>query len=321
MPGLLLAQSNIAVDGLRPASVVTPTGFGLTLSRGTPTAGAPSGEPTFNAGIDTMLLSDGFESFANKTALLTYDFGVQRWLTGDGSNIQFPSPDGGHAGTKAMRINYPAQASYNDQGDVLEGGILNTLASKPQYGVCQIWVKTKAGYPWRRLDGAGEKSIILNQGAPIRFVLGGGGYPGGSPWGDAYLSAFPDPGFVLSFDSSGVAAGTLWYVQNMNKTLMAPLVNANDGNWHRWTIKYTPGTVQTSTTGDGKIEMWIDGIQVMKYDGADGARAEHNQVLVPLNENDMLQIVDVGGPFNGGPSTSQGDQWKDYDDLAIWVRR
>jgi len=93
----------------------------------------------------------------------------------------------------------------------------------------------------------------------------------------------------------------------------------NDGNWHHWTIKLTPGTFQNSTGGNGSIEMWVDGAKVLEYIGSDASRPEYNQVLIPRGQ--IVTLVDVGGPFNGGPSPAQGAQWKDYDDLRIWFRQ
>jgi len=282
-------------------------------------------EPVFQSATDLDGVNERFESYLSKTALLTYSSTLDRWLYSDPGNIEFPSSGGGHTSSNAFRINYAASSTYNDEGGVLEAGVHGGSA---QYYVVEVWVRTKAGYPWRRMgasdqDGAGEKSLILNQGQSIpRMVLGAGLMPSGSPWGGKYSNQWPasDIGFVFSFDGPGVGGtGTFWYVQNMNGATRDPVGYMNDGNWHHWTIKLTPGTFQNSTGGNGSIEMWVDGAKVLEYIGSDPSRPEYNQVLVPTGQ--IIKSVDIGGPFNGGPSPSQGAQWKDYDDLRIWFRQ
>jgi hypothetical protein len=280
-------------------------------------------EPVFQSATDRDVLNEHFEGFANKAALFTYDWTLQRYLYSSPENQEFPSSGGGHSSSKALRINYAASSTYDDAGAVLEGSVLGGSAS---YYVVELWVRTKAGYPWRRngasdQDGAGEKSLILNQGESIpRMVLGAGMMPGGNPWGGKYSGQWPssDIGLVMSLDGPGVGGtGTFWYVQNMNGATRDPVVYMNDGNWHHWTIKLTPGTFQNSTGGNGSLEMWVDGAKVLEYIGSDASRPEYNQVLIPLGQ--IVKLIDIGGPFNGAPSPAQGDQWKDYDDVRIWV--
>lgn len=289
--------------------------------------GGSSSKPVYDGGIlDTMVLSDNFEGFADKTALLTYDFGLGRWLTNNDTRIEFPSSGGASSGTKALRLLYPNNAVYTDADVVLEGGLGPPSSNVPQYGVARFNLKTKSGYPWYRSgaadqDGAGEKTFIINQGDPVRFVLGCGRAPSGGPyWGGLYDSQFPDPGIVYSFDGSGVAAGTMWYFQNMNKATRSPGSYMNNGSYHEWVIKFTPGTFQNSTGGDGSLEMWVDDTKVLEYIGSDNTRPEYQQVLIPRSATALFNLLDIGGPFNGAPSPAQGDQWKDYDDVSVWLR-
>jgi hypothetical protein len=275
------------------------------------------------------LLSEGFESFASKTALLTYDWTLQRYVYTGAENMEFPSPGGAHSGSKAMRIDYPVSVSYMDQDAVLEGNVLGG-GVPAQFAVVEFWMRTKPGYPWRRMgaadqQGAGEKTIIWNAGASTvpRFVLGGGGLmPSGTWWGGKYNAAWPrsGQGVVLSADGDVGGTGTFWYFQNLNGTTRDPTTYMNDGNWHLWKFKLTPGTFQTLTGGNGAIELWVDGVKIIEYIGSDPTRPEYNQVLVPLMSMNMIQNVQIGGPFNGGPSPAQGPQWKDYDDIRIWMR-
>ena len=279
-------------------------------------------EPVFQSATDHDALNEHFEGFASKAALFTYDWTLQRYVYSSPENQEFPSPGGGHGSSKALRIDYPVATTYEDKGAVLSGTVFDQPA---QFAVAEVWMRTKPGYPWRRdgasdQQGAGEKSLILNQGEAIpRMVLGAGLMPSGNPWGGKYRDQWPasDIGFVFSFDGPGVGGtGTFWYVQNMNGATRDPVGYMNDGNWHHWTIKLTPGTFQNSTGGNGSIEMWVDGAKVLEYIGSDPSRPEYNQVLVPLGQ--VVKLLDIGGPFNGGPSSTQGAQWKDYDDLRIW---
>jgi len=319
--GLVTAMSagTATISAMSEGKTGTAT---LTVSAPPPPPPPGQGEPVYQPGVNTVIFGDTFEALTDKTALLTYDWTLERWLYNNPGNIEFPSPSGGHNSAKAVRIDYPVSSSYNDQGAVLEGNVNGGAAP---YYVVEVWVRTKTGYPWRRIgggqDGAGEKSLILNQGQSIpRMVLGAGLMPSGSPWGGKYNGQWPSSniGFVFSFDGPGVGGtGTFWYVQNMNGATRDPVGYMNDGNWHHWTIKLTPGTFQNSTGGNGSIEMWVDGAKVLEYIGSDATRPEYNQVLVPLGQ--VVKLLDVGGPFNGGPSSTQGAQWKDYDDLRIWT--
>ena len=284
-------------------------------------------EPVFEAS-DRSLYDEGFEGFASLSAVHAMDFARGCYVYSNPSMQQFPAPAPAHGGAKAFRINYPVSSTYHDQDTVLEcPGLQDAPAG--QFTVVEAWIRTKAGYPWRRdqagdQQGAGEKTIIWNQGSSSvpRFVLGGGYQPSGTWWNGKYDAAYPSSGvgLVLSVDGPMVGGtGTFWYFQNMNGAARDPIGYLNDGNYHLWKLKLTPGTTQTGTSGNGAIEMWVDGMKVIEYIGSDPSRPEYNKVLVP-RVNAVVQSLDIGGPFNGGPSSAQGAQWKDYDDLRVWVR-
>ena len=284
-----------------------------------------SDEPVFEPS-DRVLYSEAFEGFTTVSQVLTWNSAKLCYNYNNPSNWQFPSPSPAHGGSKAVRLNIAASSTYNDQGAVLECGMPSAPAGK--FTVVEFWMRTKPGYPCRRAnapdrEGAGEKTIIWNQGESSvpRFVLGCGLAPAGTWWGDKYDAAYPpsEIGLVLSLDGPTVGGtGTFWYFQNMNGAARDPIGYMNDGNYHLWKIKMTPGTFQNSTGGDGSIEIWIDGLKVVEYIGSDPSRPEYRQVLVPTTQ--AVRLLDLGGPFNGAPSPAQGDQWKDYDDLRIWVR-
>ena len=285
-------------------------------------------EPTFEPGSDVALLNEGFEGFDDKAALLTYNWTLQRYVYAGGSNIEFPSSGGGHSSAKAIRINYPVSETYNDKEAVLEANVIGG-STQGKFLVVEYWVRTKPGYPWRRAGakdeaGAGEKTLIWNAGSGTvpRFVMGGGLMPAGTFWDGKYNHGWPASGLgiVVSADGNVGGTGTFWYFQNMNGAARDPNGYMNDGNWHLWKVKLTPGTFQNRTGGDGAIEIWIDGVKVVEYIGSDPSRPEYNQVVVPLLRMNAMQNVQIGGPFNGGPSPAQGPQWKDYDDVWIWVR-
>ena len=279
---------------------------------------------------DITLYTDGFEGFADKNALLTYDFNLDRYTYSGSENIGFPAPNGGHTGSKAVRINYPVSVTYQDQGALISAEAVQNIPSAPvQFMVVEGWVRTTPGYPCQRRNAAdqqsaGEKTLIWNQGASStpRFVLSCGDKPSGTWYNHAYDGAFPSngPGFVLSVDGAVGATGSFWYFQNLNGVTRAPMTFYNDGNWHLLKVKLTPGTFQNSTGGNGSVEMWADGVKVMEYIGSDASRPEYNQVLVPTTVAGTFKNMVIGGPFNGGPSPAQGPMWKDYDDVKVWVR-
>ena len=301
------------------------------LMRKAPVGGGGAGsEPTYSAGTDTSLLFEDFDSYANLAAVQAV------WSPSAETNAtqSLQSPGRGGAG-KAWRITYHETAG-SDADTIISHGV-NNAAAQPSFTVCEFWLKTIPGYAWQRTGGSGtgEKTIIFNQGdfdgtSGPRMVWGGGYVGEGSLadlfWGGAYANQYQAGGFdgfgiVFSFDGNFVtgSSGTYWYFQNMNHATRGIESYMNDGSYHQFKIKLTPGTFCTGNSGDGIIETWCDGVQIMKYDGTDSLRAEYQQVLVPRSHPAINQ-VDLGGPLNAGVNPGDGDQWKDYDDVRIWYR-
>ena len=327
MPGLLWAQSVVAVDGLKPATVVSPTGMSITSTVGIPAAGVSTGlEPFYTAGSDILIHQETWESYnTNADVLAAYpaNSGTQY--------LQFPSPlSPAHGGTKCMRMNMPVQNTYLDESLVLEKSY--SLPATGQFCVAEWWHRTIPGYAWRRINApdqnsAGQKDMFLiSNSNHKRYGIEPGLAPSGTFWGGQYDAAFnaaagsSGVAIVTAIDGSDVGgAGAFWYFQNMGPSIQC-VGYLNDGNWHHWKIKYTCSSFVTSTTGDGKIEMWVDGTQVLKYDGTDSSRPEYQQVLVGTSPQQIMTTVQFPCNINGGPSPAQGALWRDYDDMMWWVR-
>ena len=320
----ILAAGLFAVVGCSPETVTA-----------TRTIIPAADEPMFQTGTDESLFTENFESFSNLTALLTYNSALSRYTYNGQQYLNFPSPSGAHTGANAFRNTYPVQSTYLDVGGFINAErVPGAPTTRPQFMVIEFWLRTSPGYPWRRQgasdqQGAGEKTLVWNASntsVEPRFVLEPGLAPccKGQWWGGKYDAAFPTSGsgvgIVMALDGSSVSGGAMWYFQNMNAATRSPVGYMNDGNWHLWKIKLTPSTVQTGSSGDGAIEMWVDGVKVLEYIGTDPSRPEYSKVLVPTTVAAAFDSFGMGGPFNGGPSPAQGPQWKDYDDVRIWYR-
>jgi hypothetical protein len=317
--------ASVATDGGGTGGGRVEDAGGGTDAGGGGAGGGNSDEPVFGSG-DVQLFFNDFESYSDLAALYA------EWdESGEYGATQSLSPLGGHSGSKAWRITHHVQATYSDTDTVIGHGF-NAALPQPRFTVHEIWMKTQPGYPWLRdnapdQNGAGEKSWIANQGASgtPRMVFSPGDALGlaESQWGGAYLSALPPSHIALLyiFDGSFVTgnSGSYWYFQNSNGASRDPRGYLNDGNWHHYVTRLTPGTFVSGTGGDGSLEQWCDGVKVIEYLGNVASRPEFQQVLIPTGAPAMF-FIDLGGPLNGGPSPAQGDQWKDYDDVRIWIR-
>jgi hypothetical protein len=86
-----------------------------------------------------------------------------------------------------------------------------------------------------------------------------------------------------------------------------------DGQWHRITFRYLKESAIDA--GDGIVQVWIDGVQIMDYDGTDIDNPAYGRVYTrttPMFRPLQYQSVIV----RGAPQVQS--RW--YDDVKIWYR-
>src|SRR6267142_384302 len=86
-----------------------------------------------------------------------------------------------------------------------------------------------------------------------------------------------------------------------------------DGLLHRFTMHYVKES--GIDVGDGIIQLWIDGILVIDYNGADLASASYHQTWT--RTNDFGSPIQFPSVLNGGAPQAQSQWW---DNIVIWHR-
>jgi hypothetical protein len=265
-------------------------------------------EPLYVASQNKEIFYDGFEEFGNTSQLLTYQSVYPDRYAIDGAGIGLTT-SGAEAGQKAARFTYPASA---DQGnELLEA--LYTADIDPSVVVVTFWLRSQPNYTWwsgTGTGGQGHKIFVANiSGAPSgdRLLLEWD-HAGIEP---AQLNAcFPGLAFLPTPTWS---IGQALYKQNLGPS-WSVLTNANDGQWHRYTTRFQKSTNRPSTAeGNGRIEMWVDGLKIMEYIGDDPNRCEHGLVTVPTGRLvPNLHFPSVNGAVNA-------TQWLEFDDVRVWT--
>jgi hypothetical protein len=265
-------------------------------------------EPVFAAAQNKELFYDGFEGFTSSAQLATYQSVYPDRYATAGTGINLTS-SGAVAGQKAVRFTYPA--SSNQGNELLE--VLSTADNDPAAVVVTFWLRSQPNYTWWSGSGVGGQAHKI-------FIANISGAPDGNR-------------ILLEFDRSGIeptelnacfpgleflptptwSIGPALYKQNLALGSWSVLTNANDGQWHRYTTRFQKATVRPSTAqGNGRIEMWVDGLKIMEYIGDDPSRCEYGLVSVPtVRLVPNLHFPSVNGAVNA-------TQWLEFDDMRIW---
>ena len=321
------ASSNPAVAIISSTGAVTGTGYGNTTiqARSEGVTGsvplsvagvASSGEPIFTSGTNRELFYDGFETFMSSSDLLAYQSHFPgRWardISATGDIVLQTSSAA--VGSNAVRFIYPARS--NQQNLLLEA--IQAQKSNASVVVVTFWMRTQPGYVWNSgvgQGGQGHKLFVGNiSGAshtPNNRILLQQDVVGILP--GSLASCYSSFEFISSPTWS---IGNVLLKQNMNLATWRINVQGNNGTWQRWTTRFTQSTDPiTDSGGHGRVEMWVDGVQVMKYLGDDPSRCEYGFVNVPhaaLGELfPNLHFPSVNGAVGG--------QWLEFDDIRIWT--
>ncbi len=289
--------------------------FASACSTGSTEAGSrlpPAGadEPIFSGAAGQLsIFYDGFEAYSSATQLKTWESVFpRRWLE-DGAGGLSLQTAGAQTGTKSARFTYPASTSQQDQ---LIGAYPDraTENEDPRVVVLSFWLKTNAGHPWYGSNGQNaHKIFVLNAGGgQTDRVLLQFARDGIAP---AALAACNQAMWGVGTPTWSIA-GAL-FKQNINYPAWGIRTHANDGQWHRYTTRFTKSTSRpTANLGNGRIEMWADGVKVLEYLGDDPSRCEYGMVNVPTSQF----VGDFHFPSVDGAAGVLA--WLEYDEIRIW---
>jgi hypothetical protein len=293
------------------------TGQGTLTVTAPPPPPPPSGEPIYTPGTNQELFYDGFEAFTSSADLLTWQSQAPGRWTYDAlapGNVTLTTT-GAAVGSKAVRFSYPASSSQQDL--LIES--LQGQSANASVVVVTWWMRTQPGYVWNNSaagqGGQGHKLFVGNiggvQNSPSNRILLQQDVAGILP--AALASCYNSFQFVSSPTWS---IGNVLLKQNMNLASWRVDVQGNNGTWQRWTTRFTqsPDPI-TNSSGHGRVEMWVNGVQIMKYLGDDPTRCEYGMVNVPHAALGAL-FPDLHFPSVNG---SVGGEWLEYDDIRIWT--
>jgi hypothetical protein len=261
-------------------------------------------EPIYQTGNETFFV-DGFEDYSSTTQLLTWQaLFPGRWLTNSPQGIALTT-SGGHSGNRAARFTYNAGSQQQDR--LIEAQI---RGANPNVAIATFWIRTQPGYTWINSSGNTHKIFNMNIGGGpdghSRILLNFGSEP--------LTPSMPAYG-RLEQNRPNISIGGNNYNQNLNYPAVSMDGSANDGNWHRITLRLTKSTSRTATTGNGRLEMWFDGTKIIEYLGDNSSRPEYGLVNVPMTT--LIPDVHFPSVMNAAPPTTQ---WIEYDDIRIWTR-
>jgi hypothetical protein len=252
------------------------------------------------------LFRDDFESYSSTTTLLSYQSLLPgRWLAKGKVDLTTASAA---SGSKAVRFTYPTRpGGYQDQSVFIEAALVENRAD-PNVVVISWLMRTMPGYAWT-YEGNTAKIMIMNiGGGDSRFAVLYGREPL-TP--TALQSAYGKLGELRP----NISIGANNYNQNLNYPAMRLDGVVNDGGWHRHTVRLTKSASRPDpTSGNGRVEYWIDGVKVIEYVGDDSSRPEYGLVNVPTTR--MVPDMHFPSTYNGGVASTQ---WMEFDNMRIWA--
>lgn len=279
---------------------------------------ASVGEPTYNAGTDTLVVSDGFDSYANIAAMDDAAGGGPRLALIDADLTPFSLILGRTGSGKALRIAYTGDGVTQDSHNVESLNITAVPSNRTSY--VSYYARVIIAAP-----GIGSNTLALkwmehwyNDGTRNQFNTHDHcAFDCSTPQ--------PTPGwhtYWQFWDTHGgdTAQQAMQPVRPNFNTEVA------DGQWHHFTHAFRENSVNGAR--DGFARMWIDGVQMMRVE-----QTAVNVTPTGSYAGDGYTVWckqdDVDGITAGQsmvklrfPSTETGDVVPtftvDYDDLTWW---
>jgi uncharacterized protein YjdB len=229
-------NSSGLVTGVAAGSTTITGSYGSLSASSSITVSAPAAPPPPPSTAEPMpsgkvIWQDGFEGYSSGTNILS----TYTHLNGE-SKVSLDAT-GGYSGSKAMRIDWPQQASgCTDDDHLIEQG----FSAAPEI-YAQYYVRYQAGFifDWNGQGGCSGNAKKL-------FLM-----PGGT--GSRLDLISENHHIVLYEDHIGYASG----LQNVGTEFTPEMLG--DGNWHRITLHARLSS--SAGANDGIIEGWIDGVK------------------------------------------------------------
>lgn len=246
-----------------------------------PASGAPVGddEPTYNAGTDTLVLSDTFDSYANTAA-----FESSPWIVDRSSYLSLVTGRGGSG--QAIRSTY-AEGSNT-------GTLVTRTFSEHQFLYAQWYFRVTSGIDLTQGGlSEGPKNFEAWRVSSGRLTAGCSGTNLANQQGGSKV------GVEFQFRDNQMVA-TLGSEIGFTQDVKTPRFDTcNDGNWHRLTYMLDNGSGMTS------FALWLDGTQVRTPTGPHATASDGW---------DELRWFDI---IPGGVRSGFSFTW-DIDDLVVW---
>lgn len=267
----------------------------------------PSGtEPVYQAGTHRSLWSDGFESYGGASDL-TSGGGAHRFITASGGLTGTQIVSGGAAeGQKYVRFDFQAAGTTTR---LLEAW---GVADAPVVVLTYMFRNTGTLHHGKQMilfkdNGAAGRWVFHTPAVVAPVSLANCFYNGGL-YGSPKTADIPPAlsGGTWNSDPTGFQ-----YAMNAGYTQWR-WSSINDGKWHRMTTRLT----RERAVGEGRVEMWVDGIKVMEYRGDDPSRCEYRQVVTG---GTLVKGFQFPTTTSGGGLTWAGGAWLDYDAIHFWT--
>lgn len=258
-------------------------------------SGGGSGEPSFNGGTDTLLLSDGFESYTTGSDIVS---GL--WTDAQGSVSIVTGRAGG--ASKAARLTWPVNTGQQPISNL----ILEDVLGSPQHIIVQWWYRlAPTGI---HMEDSGMKWFEV-----WRNDIGGNSQPRWTNGVGQLTSQAGPPGFIQTglmneftvHDNAWTPPDYAPFCQNIDKG--GRWSDTNDGNWHRITYEIW-------LLASKGIRWWTDGVlRGSTFDGAPGVPSGG----MNGGFSSTISILKFGD-VNVDPPSPNGGFTIDYDDFLIW---
>jgi hypothetical protein len=263
-------------------------------------------EPLYNSSIHTSLSYQDFESFADTTAMRAAIGSCAEQL-GTSSLDTTEAPPGSN---KSVRWDYSDGWTCPGTDTWVCTRQSWTPPSGRKHFYFSWWLKISSGADWTGCGGD-HKVIDFDNGLAVprqRWLLAF------RDRGEAYQSSSgtifceSDPwcnGKTWGFSASGTADE--WgfaLLGHKNLDVAGRSSHIADGNWHRITLHlYRASAVQT---GDGIVQLWVDGVQIIDADGSDPESPAYGKISLGGNLNaDQPQTQQTYDTINDGAGFPQ----------------
>ena len=259
----------------------------------------------YQGGTHRSLWNDGFESYGSAASLTSG--GAHQFITGfmGLAGMQIVS-GGAPEGQKYLRFDFQA-AGTTDR--LLEAW---GVSDAPVVVLTYLFRNTGRLHHGKQMilfkDGAGSRRWVFHSPAVSAPTDLANCYYNGGLYGTPKTSDIPPAGSSATWNSDPTG---YQYPITMNYSRWR-WSSINNGQWHRMTTRLT----REQSSGTGRIEMWIDGIQVMDYRGDDPSRCEYGKVMTGPT---LVRGFQFPTTTSGGSGTWAGGAWLDYDAIHFWT--